>query len=356
MALASYTTLQTVYRNEVEAELFRHPALPAAPITEADIAGLPAPVQRYFRASGFVGRPHTNNARITWREMLLKRSREADWLRLDCQQFNSVAEPTRIALMTSRIGGLIPFEGRDKYQQGHGDMRLKLLKILLTVGSRVFFSLLGVLIIIGLYVLFLGNLIVKNLEGFVTVGARFTVDSWIMAGVLAVTTVTTTMGAYGAMVEDRSKKISRDFSSAPVKRSQLAAGYILSSFIIGMIMTVAALIIAEIYIVAYGGKFLPLIPLLKILGLIILSVLANSSLSVFDSLIFQDYQCFCNSKHDIRYPYRFYSWHLCPDRHSSGRIADPYKDLSNKPCWLINAPGDDGSAHVPGICRCTGRC
>ena len=131
------------------------------------------------------------------------------------------------------------------------------LKLYFRDRTSVFFSLLGVLIIIGLYVLFLGNLIVKNLEGFVTVGARFTVDSWIMAGVLAVTTVTTTMGAYGAMVEDRSKKISRDFSSAPVKRSQLAAGYILSSFIIGMIMTVAALIIAEIYIVAYGGKLLP---------------------------------------------------------------------------------------------------
>src|SRR5665647_230272 len=151
------------------------------------------------------------------------------------------------------------------------------LKLYFRDRTSVFFSLLGVLIIIGLYVLFLGNLIVKNLEGFVTIGARFTVDSWIMAGVLAVTTVTTTMGAYGAMVEDRSKKISRDFSSAPVKRSQLAAGYILSSFIIGMVMTVAALIIAEIYIVAYGGKLLPLIPLLKILGLIILSVLANSS-------------------------------------------------------------------------------
>jgi multidrug/hemolysin transport system permease protein len=151
------------------------------------------------------------------------------------------------------------------------------LKLYFRDRTSVFFSLLGVLIIIGLYVLFLGNLIVKNLEGFVTVGARFTVDSWIMAGVLAVTTVTTTMGAYGAMIEDRSKKISRDFSSAPVKRSQLAAGYILSSFIIGMIMTVAALIIAEIYIVAYGGKILPLIPLLKILGLIMLSVLANSS-------------------------------------------------------------------------------
>lgn len=134
MARASYTTLQTVYRNEVEDELVRHPALPAPPITEADIAKLPDPVQRYFRAGGFVGRPHTNNARIVWREMLLKRSRDADWLKLDCQQFNSVAEPTRIALMTSRIGGLIPFEGRDKYQQGHGDMQIKLLKVF-TVGE-----------------------------------------------------------------------------------------------------------------------------------------------------------------------------------------------------------------------------
>ena len=36
----------------------------------------------------------------------------------------------RIAYMKNRIMGMIPFEGRDKYQDGHGNMRIKLLKMI----------------------------------------------------------------------------------------------------------------------------------------------------------------------------------------------------------------------------------
>jgi multidrug/hemolysin transport system permease protein len=169
------------------------------------------------------------------------------------------------------------------------------LKLYFRDRTSVFFSLLGVFVIIALYVLFLGNIMVKNLEIFVAEGARFTIDSWVMAGVLAVTTVTTTMGGYGAMVEDRSKKISRDFSAAPVKRSQLAAGYILSSFIVGMIMTMAALVIAEIYIFADGGKLLGLIPFLKVLGIMFLSVLANSSVLFFIVSFFRTSNAFATA-------------------------------------------------------------
>jgi hypothetical protein len=66
--------------------------------------------------------------------MQLKRSQDADWMELSCQQFNSVAEPMRIALMKGRMAGVIPFEGRDKYQDGHGNMRIKVMK-LLTLGE-----------------------------------------------------------------------------------------------------------------------------------------------------------------------------------------------------------------------------
>lgn len=46
-------------------------------------------------------------------------------------------------------------------------------------------------IIIGLYALFLGNIMVKDLQNLAGEGARFLTDNWIMAGVLSVTTFTT---------------------------------------------------------------------------------------------------------------------------------------------------------------------
>jgi multidrug/hemolysin transport system permease protein len=118
-------------------------------------------------------------------------------------------------------------------------------------------------------------------EGFGDVlgdNARFIVDSWIMAGILSVVSITTTLGAFGIMVDDKTKNILKDFLSAPFKRSQLAAGYVISSFIIGVIMSIAALIIAEIYIVINGGSLLGFVPLLKLLGVMLLSVFAGTSM------------------------------------------------------------------------------
>jgi hypothetical protein len=52
---------------------------------------------------------------------------------LECRQFNSVAEPARIVFMDGRLLKVLPFQGRDKYQDGHGQMRVMALGILKVV-------------------------------------------------------------------------------------------------------------------------------------------------------------------------------------------------------------------------------
>ncbi|MCG2788420.1 MAG: ABC transporter permease [Actinomycetia bacterium] len=169
------------------------------------------------------------------------------------------------------------------------------LKLFFRDKTSVFFSLLAVFIIIGLYVLFLGNMMVKNFKELLGDNARFAIDSWAMAGLLSVTSITTTMGAFGTMVEDKTKKISKDFSSAPLKRSQLAGGYIMSSFIIGVIMSITALVVAEIYILAGGGKLITLVPLLKLFGVMMLSVFAGSSMVFFIASFFKSNNAFATA-------------------------------------------------------------
>ena len=164
------------------------------------------------------------------------------------------------------------------------------LKIFFRDKSAVFFSLLSVFIIIALYVVFLGDMLVKGMPEIKN--ARFLMDSWIMAGLLGITSITTTMGAFGIMVEDRYKKISKDFYTAPVKKSTLAGGYILSTFVIGVIMSVIALVLAEIYIVSSGGEFLPLKAVLKTLGLILISVVSSSSMVFFAVSFFKSQNAF----------------------------------------------------------------
>ncbi|MEI6101135.1 MAG: ABC transporter permease [Eubacteriales bacterium] len=159
--------------------------------------------------------------------------------------------------------------------------------------ASVFFSLLAVFIIIGLYVLFLGNVIMSDLKG--VSGGRFLMDSWVMAGLLGVASITTTMGAFGIMVEDRAKNIMKDFSASPVRRSSLVGGYVTGSFLIGMIMSLITLVAAEVYIDAYGGEWLGFYVLLQVLGIMVLSVLASTSIVFFMVSFFKSLNAFATA-------------------------------------------------------------
>ena len=156
--------------------------------------------------------------------------------------------------------------------------------------ASVFFSLLSVFIIIGMYALFLGDVWSSGMEG--VVGARNIMDRWIVAGLIAVTSVTTTMGAFGTMVEDKSKKIIKDFQSSPMPRISIAGGYILSAFVIGVIMCVVAVVLCQLYLLSGGGTLFTGMQFLKIFGLILLSTFSNTALVLFFVSFFQSNNAF----------------------------------------------------------------
>ena len=155
--------------------------------------------------------------------------------------------------------------------------------------ASVFFSLLSVLIIILLYALFLAKMQVNDISAAISqaglvpddAAIRFFVDSWIMGGILAVGTVTTSLGAIGILVDDYHHGTSRDFRVSPIRRSQLVAGYLLSTFLISLVMSTVALVIAEAYIVLSGGEVLGAGALLGVFGILCLCILSFSSIMCF---------------------------------------------------------------------------
>jgi len=153
------------------------------------------------------------------------------------------------------------------------------LKVFFRDRMAVFFSFLSVFITIGMYVLFLGDMMQRNV-GPVD-GARFVADSWIMAGLLAMVSITSTMGAYGIMVEDRTKKILRDFRAAPMPRTALVGGYVLGALIIGMLLSLVTFVLGQLYIVAFGGQFLSLASTIEVLGIMVVTVVSSSAMMIF---------------------------------------------------------------------------
>lgn len=153
------------------------------------------------------------------------------------------------------------------------------LKIFFKDIGGVFFSLLGVIIIFCLFIFFIGDSITEGLE-FLD-NAEYIMNSWVVAGMLASCSITTSMGAYAVMVSDREHKCIKDFYSSPLKRSSVAAGYMCTGLIISILMSIITFIVGEIYIVANGGELASFMMILKVLGVIILSAFASSAMVCF---------------------------------------------------------------------------
>ena len=89
---------------------------------------------------------------------------------------------------------------------------------------------LSVIIIFALYILFIGDSVNSGLK-FLPHPNRL-MRAWMLAGMLASASITTSLGAYGVMINDRENKAIKDFYSSPVSRRQVARGYIVTGFII----------------------------------------------------------------------------------------------------------------------------
>lgn len=145
--------------------------------------------------------------------------------------------------------------------------------------TAVFFSLFAVLIIIALYIVFLGDLTAQGIPEFPSKDALL--KSWFIAGILAVTSMTTTLGCFGILVEDRANQRIMDFYAAPISRLKLVGGYICSALFVGVMMCLIVFVIADIYLLAIGASLLPLGKTLMIIGIIILSVFTSGSMVLF---------------------------------------------------------------------------
>lgn len=128
--------MKNLYLSEVGKELAKYSNSEKGIITESDITSLPKPVQKYFHYCGYSGKEKMVNAQTEWKDVYFKMAPNKKWMKLECYQFNSVAEPIRIVYMKSKILGIFPFEGRDKYQDGHGNMLAKLLKFIKVVDAK----------------------------------------------------------------------------------------------------------------------------------------------------------------------------------------------------------------------------
>lgn len=149
--------------------------------------------------------------------------------------------------------------------------------------ASVFFSLIGALILILVYVLFLSNnqlnSVREQVSGLIKEeNLSYLINTWILAGILSITTLTSSLGALGFMVNDKENKVIRDFKSSPLSMSTYPMAGVISAFIIGVIISLIVFIVYGLYIFVDTGYYFTLEIIIKTIGLIFISSMMNSSI------------------------------------------------------------------------------
>lgn len=130
------SSLYKIFFSEIEENITKYALNKPEIFSVSEIAKLPEPVKRYFKSCGYIGKEKINSAQIDWKSAYLKMSPKKKWKKIECYQYNSVFEPTRIVYMKSTTLGFFSFEGRDTFNNGKGNMLIKLMKRF-TVGDTL---------------------------------------------------------------------------------------------------------------------------------------------------------------------------------------------------------------------------
>ncbi|RRG18748.1 hypothetical protein D3P96_01830 [Weissella viridescens] len=142
----------------------------------------------------------------------------------------------------------------------------------------IFFSFLGMFISLLIYIFFLRNNLIASLSRVEHVG-KF-VDTWMVAGLISIVALTTTLNAFGQEMEDRRNNKLDDFSvNSGLRLSAIKWIYTLTAIIEGLVSTIIFAVICFGYLSirysenAFNGHFW-------------MSILFNSLLVVFSANFF----------------------------------------------------------------------
>lgn len=165
------------------------------------------------------------------------------------------------------------------------DIMARNLKLFFRDRMAVLFSLLGAIIVLLLYALFLSDIqtsaIVAALPDADETVVRGFIDGWMFGGIIAMTSITTSLGALAVFVDDSTSGRLRDFMVSPIRRGQLVLGYLLSTAVISLVLTSIVLVVSLVYLFVVDGVTLDAGQIARTLAWIVLSCLAYSALWSF---------------------------------------------------------------------------
>ena len=164
------------------------------------------------------------------------------------------------------------------------------IKVFLRDKTGVFFSLLSPLLVLLLFILFLGDLQIDSIKStlnnagvanlFSDSFSKNVAYNWLIAGVLGVSCITVSFSCLAVIIMDREKGIENDYKASPVSNIKVYISYILGVFLSTLIIMLIVSFAGLIFLACTNSLNVKFVDYLILYGSIILGCF-NASLFAY---------------------------------------------------------------------------
>ena len=105
-------------------------------LNESDLTNLQESVKRWLRNSGSLGKPYMSYGKVTQIAEMQMKPEQDNWLPATAIQYTTIGNPAFIWSVDVQMNGFLNFQGRDKFEDGKGEMLIKMNSLFNIVDER----------------------------------------------------------------------------------------------------------------------------------------------------------------------------------------------------------------------------
>lgn len=131
-----YYNFQKIIQQETTQLLNKNVSTENRTLNESDLTILPEAVKKWLRNSGAIGKPFISYGKVTQIAEMQMKPEQDNWLTATATQYTTIDNPAFIWSVDVKKNSILNFQGRDKFDDGKGEMLIKLNSLFNIVNER----------------------------------------------------------------------------------------------------------------------------------------------------------------------------------------------------------------------------
>ncbi len=130
-----YYNFQRLVQQETNQLLSQNKTFEKRIITENNIQHLPLPVKNWLNHSGVIGKPYIYLGKVLQKAEIKMKPEQENWMNATAIQYTTIEIPAFIWTVDVKMNSFLNFQGRDKFENGKGEMLIKIYSLINVVNE-----------------------------------------------------------------------------------------------------------------------------------------------------------------------------------------------------------------------------